>query len=881
MRFPDTSLHSRAALLALVGIAMAFCQCTCGPSPRAIGAGSSAATDASGGKPRAEPLRDPRRAVVLAVASGDRAAARTLLDRSGAVTSVERADVPSSTPDPVFSADGRHVALRMGRSLHVMDLEALREMGPPIAIDVDDEHLNYELSPDGAQVAVVRSTGDGDVALHRTGSAELLARHRTDVVHGTAAFSRDGRLLAYATQRDAGSRVANWLVFEDTRTLETVQMLPYGFARSIEFLPDGWTVRLGATTYDLQTGSVIADEPPGLVKGPKGLGVHPDGLWSTPARHAPTVHDLADGRELGPLSAKGCEKAEGAFFAPVTATAASLVTIDGGRACLWDVASRALLRTIDVPLGGAPRIALMLTGHVRFTPDGRGLVITVARNEDYPRVHAHTYDLASGAEVEDLGKVLLLDDRIRETTGDVWLFDPDRGEILRVKSAAVAERRRVPFRHDELSVLGAGRSSMLQLGTSILRVLDPGTGDIRELPADPGAWSVRFSPDLRWLVGQRDDGRLRVWRLDTLTPVLTTGTAPPARTVTAVAFAPSGDTLTVATVRGGDDRIQLSTGAIRSTPDAPDTGNDPTSWATVAVAPDGTTIAIPQPTMERPKLRAMIQPTGKTVELEGELPGGLVGLVSVDGALKSIAVTYTMTGGWDSSETHVWDLATGKHRYRLPRIAASGAALDRSGKHLATIGNFAPGLEIWDGNTGRPMLSLPDVSGSDPVFSPDGSVLAYADQERVHLLSVRKKRASCVTPVVAGSPHAFFPDGDRFAATTAGGVSVFDASDCRLIRELSVPVPPIGLAVHPSARLLVAATRAGELTFLPVEGGEPVTFTLSNGAGAAFAGGKVELFGDHDLARRHAVCRSGGHVLPLELCEPDGVVTGLLSSVLR
>src|SRR5262245_24452832 len=112
----------------------------------------------------------------------------------------------------------------------------------------------------------------------------------------------------------------------------------------------------------------------------------------------------------------------------------------------------------------------------------------------------------------------------------------------------------------------------------------------------------------------------------------------------------------------------------------------------------------------------------------------------------------------DESQT-VWDLATGKERFRLGGKGGPGlfgAAFAPDGGRLA-VGARDPGALVVDAATGRELLRLRTPGwGVRVAFSPDGHTLAAADNtESVSLWDLRTGR-----PVASAGP-AF--EGLRFA----------------------------------------------------------------------------------------------------------------------
>jgi WD40 repeat protein len=841
---------------------------------------------------------DPLTTAMRRLAAGDLEGATSALDRA-ALRSAAPADVLGVIAEPAWSADGSRVAFRMGRAVRVFDASTGREVGaePTPGLLEEDEPfpLTFALSPDGSRLAVRRPNERADVELWDPARAVKIASFATDVVVGDLAFSPDGATVAFTSQEGAGSRVGNQITIVNARTGELRCIAKYERQfGSLGFEAGGALLRLGSRGFRSDDCAALPEEAPiSFVQGPGSSGVvgGSDGFWAIPAgrRPPPRVYDKATRTDLGPLQAPGCEHAEGAVAGP---DGAPLVTYEGATLCVWDLPTRALLRRIEVPFQSEWRSGVLAPEAMRFTSDGRGLVIGVATHEGRPRVHAHILDLEKGSEVEDLGRVHVLGHTARHLgaplpAGDVWLYDPDRGELLRVHAAATAERVSVAFRGDEFVEVRRG-GQVAKTDATGLRLIDTAHAAVRTLRAGPGEWKVRFSEDLTRLAGQSDGGEARVWDVATGEPLFLASTAPRSRPVAALGFTPDGATLVVATVGGGEERLTLATSELHSQKDI----GSPHLWGpTVAITTEGSVVAASE---EHGDIRVTIRPAtsgapARVVPLVDTRGGELVGplALSPDGTLGAV---YTLTNGADFAETHLFDTKTGKRKRKLSRIASTVIAFDPRGTRFATGSSLMGGVEVWDMTTGKNRAEIQDVRPEAVAFSPDGRLLAFTTPDGFHLVDLGPDPSSaahaahpaalvrelCAITKAVAQPIVFSADGARVLAMRGLRPIFLDARNCAVLDELpALPEEPAALTIHPDGKLVAAGTHAGDLLLLGSKSRTWLSVAMVPGGAAAFANGKVELLGHGGQALARCVVR--GLRFPLEMCDDRVVTRGIVA----
>jgi WD40 repeat protein len=207
-------------------------------------------------------------------------------------------------------------------------------------------------------------------------------------------------------------------------------------------------------------------------------------------------------------------------------------------------------------------------------------------------------------------------------------------------------------------------------------------------------------------------------------------------------------------------------------------------------------------------------PDGRTLETAGDdnrvslwnvaqlVAGGRrpVAVYKADGRVGAAAFrprgTMLAAGDADNGGTTLWGLGDGKVAARLealPFMTVFALAFSPDGSMLATD-NLGTGsrsvTQLWDVRSGQPRLSreIAAIATHFVAFSPDGAVLATADQDGTGLWDVATGRllarlAGASPPV---SVAAFSPDGKTLAAGGADGVTtVWDVATRRITATLT------------------------------------------------------------------------------------------------
>jgi WD40 repeat protein/class 3 adenylate cyclase len=521
---------------------------------------------------------------------------------------------------------------------------------------------------------------------------------------------------------------------------------------------------------------------------------------------------------------------------------------------LVDVATRKVVRAIDVgpfpldPAGFPPIVG------VRFTDNGRTLVVSV--DPGVPKgipPYLQRFDVGTGARVGrgvSVGRGAASPAPTVSSQRDRMVVSGgDEGATYVVDAPTLRVRRRIPVGGITPGLSPDGRIAALGGNNGSVAILDLRTGNRRTLAGrhEDRVRALAFSADGRTLATTAGDGRVLVWdlRQGKVRETLTGHTG----AVNLLAFSDDGHTLYSAGLDGriivwdiaGDRRLARSFRA------GDQNGGYPPP---LAISPSGQTVAVglsrggvrlhdartlrplrDLPGIEgRPVAAVEFSRDGRSIAVTG-LDGTVELRDAVSGRrvrprLRLGAAAQAMAFSPDgdrlavadiSGSLRVLDLRTGTVR-RGPGLAGFAAHLSFSpdGEMLA-IGLAEQGTELRDGRSLRRLAGVPSRAGDDSWwvrFSPDGRLLAVTSSHHVQLWDVAKrKRVGAPLKGHGGVVFTseFSPDGRTLATTGSdGSVILWDVASRRSLGKLPGPVGQISGHFTPDGRRLFVLHEEGE-----------------------------------------------------------------------
>lgn len=230
--------------------------------------------------------------------------------------------------------------------------------------------------------------------------------------------------------------------------------------------------------------------------------------------------------------------------------------------------------------------------------------------------------------------------------------------------------------------------------------------------------------------------------------------------------------------------------------------------------------------------------TGAQTDLDGDrLPDGAVCRFGTTrlrhgGVLRGMHFALSgkllVSFGWDE-EVRVWDVGTGKERWRLPRLESqevSAVAVSPDGSLIATgsfVGNV---VRVWEAATGKEVHTLGWSTFNPEMPSPSLHSLAFSSDS--NLLAVESWNSLVVRHLADGSLHsklkptqskqnqgilaiAFSPDGKCIAAGVGDQVvTLWNLADGKELRHLRGHGDPVFvLRYAPDGKTLAAGSSDG------------------------------------------------------------------------
>ncbi|MFI0934985.1 hypothetical protein ACH4RG_25110 [Streptomyces sp. NPDC021019] len=574
----------------------------------------------------------------------------------------------------------------------------------------------------------------------------------------SVAFSPDGQFLA-TTAGDEKVRLWDPATGRVRRTLPLTEVV-----LSMAFSPDGRTL---ATDDD-------------------GRGVK---LW-----------DTSTGRVRGTLG----ERTRGSRRVAFSPDGLTLATIDvGGALSLWDTRT-GKARTSITPQQDTVNL-------MAFNPDGQTLA-TSGKDKAVRLWNADTGSLrgsltgstglvSSLAFSPDGRTLATASNNARGTTFPVQLWDTSTGRLLRRLDKQTNGTNSLAFSPDGRTLATGSDDRMVQLW-------DTASGSSIAILSGhaEGVLSVAFSPDGHTLATSGYERTVRLWDMTATRTRAALVRPENPQTISAVTFSPDGRTLATSSEFPGGEVDMWDMNGPRVRPRISLPGKEASS---VRFSPDGRTllstshdgVSMRDAETGHPRKSPSIDVKGPSVR-DRDLVGAEF---SPDG--RTLAATRLLHGA------EVWDLATNRPRYKLPRALSQGAysvAFSPDGHTLATGGNR---IRLWDAATGRLRKTLtghPDVTLL--AFSPDGGTLASAGNDHVvRLWDTATERLRKRLPGHINTQHflEFSPDNRTLA--TAGiddrTVQLWDTKTDTAVATLSGHTgPTVAVAFSPDGRTLATGS---------------------------------------------------------------------------
>ena len=185
-----------------------------------------------------------------------------------------------------------------------------------------------------------------------------------------------------------------------------------------------------------------------------------------------------------------------------------------------------------------------------------------------------------------------------------------------------------------------------------------------------------------------------------------------------------------------------------------------------------------------------------------DIQGRQTAQFSVGGSLEIASVSFSPDGrsvasscaeGWlwgTDDAIRIWDVSTGEELRNI-RAYPGPSAFSPDGRTIACVSPKSYAIAVWDAKTGEPIVELRDQSPSSFAYSPDGKTIAFNSNAykregvvRFLDISTGKVEEKLTAPSGRASELKFSQDGTVLAAAGMESVHLWDVDTREILRTV-------------------------------------------------------------------------------------------------